>query len=169
MYKHHSFDFTDHEINQIVALLRAFMTHDLRKPVDARRLSRQVRDWATGMGYLEWRNASGKCYCWDKGARLYYPDQLRYGFFIDLIPIEAVWRVVAPMLEQSRGYGIIRNKAWETLNINPVRGWVETEPASREQAIKEIQEVLIRLQMWGYLYYQYAGSIWAISVLERAA
>jgi hypothetical protein len=98
---------------------------------------------------------------------LFYCNNLRYGFPITLIPAEALWRIIAPMLAISRGYGITRNPAWLTLNIDPVVRRVAENDQHREQSLHEMHEVLAHLANWGYIYYQHAATIWDISIIKQ--
>lgn len=166
-YTHRHYTFTSGEIDQIVALLKGFALANLARPVDARKLSKTVQQWAVGLGFLEWRNTAGACHRWETGARLYYCQGLRYGFPFVHIPAEALWRLVAPMIARARGFSITRDMEWETsLNINALTARVLADPRSSAQALGEMSEVLGRLANNGYIYFQTAGTIWAITVLN---
>lgn len=141
--------FTDSEVNQVCELFRSICAGALK--FDLRKLSKNVRDYAFRWGLLE-RDEKGQV----------VPKS--YIGWRDL-PIEAVWRIIRPAFgtENSKGRSIAKSQVWYDLNIFP--------DGSRHHSandLEEITECLIRLQSYGYVWAQFGGSVWEITINNQA-
>lgn len=94
----------------------------------------------------------------------YYPKYSRSSlgpyFNIDWywLPVDFLWRVVEPMLNAGHGgYSITGNRAWNRLNL-----YSKGEYGYSESNEECIMKVLLELAAYGYIWYQFGGSIWCI-------
>lgn len=146
-------DFTSAEIDQLVRL--AFDISRGVSKLDARKYSRNVRRW------LE---------------RWHYAEKTRDGFMVtrlltsafgnEWLPVEALWRIVAPMLGESRsiGHSIRRNRDWAALNLFSADQHLFSP---RDEHV--MYETLALLAQFGYVYFQAAGSVWETTERKDAA
>lgn len=136
--------FTANEIKQIVALLREICGGALY--FDLRRMSKNVRDYVFQWGILK-----------REGKTIVPSSYLTWRDF----PIAAIWEIILPAFngEHVKGRSIARSDIWLDLNIWP-EGNSHHTPRDRD----EIEELLIRLQSYGYLWAQFGGSIWEICI-----
>lgn len=159
------------ETRQFVQLIRNYSKGLDTKPIDRRSLGVTTIQAAFVAGVVEWRDSAG-AFCWGKqpGARLYYCNSLRWGFNFNVIPIEVLWALVQPMLTRSHGFMITHDPAWHDLNIYCLAdSAVKRDEVQKARAIEEIQTVLARLALYGYIYFQCGGNVWSISEIERKA
>lgn len=142
------YEFTSCEIDQIVVLVREGHTGRVL-PIDKRKYSRQVLEYAWRWGITE-RRGDGREVCRASG---------RINSCYDL-PGEALWRMVAPMLRGQRSIGksIARDRMWLDLNI-----WPEGNRYASATSLEEQEAVLDTLARMGYLIVQRAGSVWEIT------
>lgn len=123
--------------------------------IDARRLSPKVRRW------LEHWN-----YCEKTPAGFAFTSLACGQYSSSWLPLEALWRVVSPMLGDSRsaGHSICKNHGWRVLNV-----------FSADQALystrdeETIADVLATLDSYGYIYFQSAGSVWEVTERKDGA
>lgn len=144
-HKFSVFDFSDKEIDQICALVKRWV-QGYTSPIDARKFTKQVREWGIAWGILA-----------KKHGRLYTQGD---GFSaLHNMPVEALWRMVEPMLREdgTTGYSVVNNKGWDLLNIYPQN----SKYASGRDLDAKI-DVLLKLSQWHYIHFQMAGSTWAI-------
>ena len=140
------YTFTGREISQIATLMAAWTSGRIL-PIDQRRYSKQVLQYAEGWRLLD-RRADGRL----------VPGEGRFHVCCDL-PVEALWRLVEPMLgdQRSCGRGIARDPGWLILNI-----WPEGDKRASETSLQEQIDVLDHLARHNYVRVQMAGSIWRI-------
>lgn len=161
-------EFTSKEIDQIVALVKLW-TNGSILPVRRAGYSKQVIEYAVRYGLLIERAKSKNV-----TPRLYTAEGIAFsnvpGF--GNLPIEAVWRLVEPMLagKESIGYTIVYHKGWQHLNIFPqprpdeFRAKTTSEDWKRILArdLETATSILLRLSGHHYINFQMAGSIWRI-------
>lgn len=130
------FVFSSDEIDQIANLMSAWVAN---LKIDQRKLSKQVRKYARSFGLVP--------------ARGEFVMSVNVDPLNDL-PIEALWRLVKPMIEKSSGYSIIKDRAWaHSLNLN------KDDIAGREA-------ILYKLDRAGYINFNAIGSIWRIDIID---
>jgi hypothetical protein len=153
MYNFSVWQFSSKEIEQICTLIRNWTAGDLR-PIDRRTVSKQVRDYGLHYGLL----------VSEKGREYFTRNSYTYSVIHDT-PIEVLWRMVEPMLlpEGATGYSVVYNKSWQDCNIYPERHRFCTV-----RDFTEKMEVFNRLQQYGYLIFQHAGSVWCITRWRNA-
>lgn len=146
-YRFSVYTFTSREIDQIIALVREWSGGRIMA-LDARTLSKQVRAYAQRWNLVEKRD-DGKLYCGSQYLSVTHD-----------LPLEALWRLVEPMMngQQSIGFSIATNVTWLQLGI-----WPYGHRHSSEASLSEQVDVLLRLQQYGYLLVQMGGSIWNVS------
>lgn len=134
MYKFSIWDFDAKEIQQIVGLMIAWVAN---LKIDQRKLSKQVRKYARAYGLAP---ANGE-----------FVLSVNIDPLNDL-PVEALWRLVRPMIEKSSGYTIVNDRAWaHSLNLD------KDDIAGREA-------ILYKLDRAGYITFNSSGSIWRIDI-----
>lgn len=138
MYKFSAFEFNDKEIDQIVELVNSWV-HGLK--VDQRTLTANVRKYA-------------RCYNLVPAPKNFSKYSIVSTYCDPLydIPVEALWRAVKPMIATNSGFSITTHQGWAKLNI------------TRKRDIQEIERVLLKLDMEGYITFQSAGNIWRITL-----
>lgn len=138
------YHFSDGEINQIVALWDLYVS-GTNLPIDARCYSKNVRTWAARYQLL----MPGD----DK--RLYLARRTVHIW--ELVP-EAAWRIfvrdVMPDCDPC-GATLLGRDGWVKLNIYP-------RSKGTEQDLRDQDELLFHLHMWGYLSVQCGGNIYWI-------
>ena len=146
------YTFTTGEIDQIVTLVGEWSGGRIL-PIDQRHYTKKVLAYAEAWRLL------------DRQGKKLLPGEGRFSPCYDL-PAEALWRLVAPMLQgqRSRGRSITRDAAWLTLNI-----WPESDRHASATSVQEQLAVLDQLAGHGYLRVQMAGSIWEITTLQEKA
>ena len=167
MYRNSVFDFSDKEIDQIVEMVKNWGGGDT-SPIDRRKVSRQVMRWAEGWGLV--KRGSDMC-DWDGSVPWFVKDAGRFYYSsgqdfmgVWVLPQEALWRLVEPMVRDRRGHSITRDSRWNELNI-----YAEGQTGWSARALGEMIRVLCILDQWGYLVFQYAGSVWAITLTPENA
>lgn len=170
-YKFSIYHFSDKEIDQIIRLAKDYASGRLA-PIDLRTISKQVQQYA-----LNWRLMVKAEEMQDKEAksgRLYVNNEVGNNFipYLDL-PIEALYRLVKeifntyPGYDETRsiGYSITKSQGWFNLNIAPAgHNW-----HSRERDLEEMYNTLSRLAQFGYIIFQFGGSIWNIQETSNRA
>lgn len=155
MYKFSVFTFSEKEIEQITTLTKRWAIGDIYFPVDARKLSKQVKAYARNWALLE-----------EREGRLYLTSGTRFDPRYSL-PIEVLWRLVQPMLrtDGATGYSIVNNILWEKhFGI-----WVQNSKYASERELQEKEGILCELASYQYIILQMAGSTWSITIRERVA
>jgi hypothetical protein len=144
-HKFGGFYFTDSEVDQLCWLYREICAGALK--VDLRKLSGGVKKFVFFWGIL--KRADGSV---DINSRVGWQD----------LPIEAVWRIVKPAFkgERSKGRSIARSEVWSNLNLFP-EGHRHHKPSD----LGEMMDCLIRLQSFGYVWAQFGGSVWEITIV----
>jgi len=140
IYTHYHFQFSDKEIDQLVALVPAWIQG---QKIDQRKLTRQVRNFAVRYGLVPALHG--------EYVLTTAPDTI-----YDL-PTEVLWRLVKPIIGRHSGYTIVADPAWPH-SLNLAKG-----------DIASIGFALYRLSQAGYITFDSAGSIWRIEVLDRHA
>lgn len=141
------YTFTSDEIDQIVTLVGEWSGGRVL-PIDQRRYSKQVKQYAEEWGLLI-----------RQSTRLVPDGESNFSPRYDLPP-EALWRMILPIFngQHSCGRSITYNALWESLNIWP-EGHRHSTAASKQEQVA----ILTQLAKHNYLYVQMAGSIWTIS------
>lgn len=173
MYKFSTYNFSDKEINQIVELVHLWSTGSMLA-VDRRKHTKQVINYATrwnliikGCDIVEWdykTETRGMPY-WAKANR-YYPKMRSFNPVWDL-PQEVLWRLVEPMIKFDHiGFSITKNKGWQVFGI-----WQNGTKQFKEDDcwIDQMRDILNKLASWSYIIFQYAGSVWQITLTPEKA
>lgn len=144
--------FTGSEIDAILSLLSdpSRMRHGRNGVLvvcDARTVPARVRKWMLRWGIME-KTKDGLTTTWQWNEPM------------DFLPMEALWRIVKPMLNDGHaGHSIVRNNGWKVLNL-----WVEGEryfgPVNQER----MERILCELDSYGYIWAQMAGTVWSIQL-----
>lgn len=141
------YDFSDKEIDQICTLVDHWGRGAIL-PIDKRKYTKQVLEYAVGWGLVE-----------TKYRRLHFT----YGRFnpVHDVPVEALWRLIRPLLnrEGATGFSVTKRQEWQFLNIYP-----EGHKHARQRDFEAKMEVFDRLMQYGYVFFQHAGSVWNISL-----
>jgi hypothetical protein len=163
MYNYHGlYNFSDRKIDQLCELTKRWAVGDIYRAVDARKYTKQVKEWGQSWTLLERR-----------GERYFLTNCLGYKnishcvFQILSLPIEVLWRLVQPMLREdgSTGYSIVNNVLWmSNLGVAP-----QTDRFAADRELREKEDVLLELSAHHYIHFQMAGSVWSISREERVA
>lgn len=151
-------EFTDQEIDQIVTLVQMF-TQGRLLPVSRKSFTGKVVTYA-----LHWK----LLVIGDKGketGKLCFPVMsgsfdVRYD-----IPVEALWRLVKPMLSEAdavTGYSIVNHPGWSLLNIYPQK----SRHASERDLVAKF-DILVTLSTHHYINFQCAGDVWSIYREEK--
>ena len=153
MYQFSVFSFSDTEIEQIITLVKSW-TNGAILPVKRTTLTKKVIQYAIGWKLLE-----------EREGKLYFPQYSVFNPVYDL-PIEALWRMVAPMVrtEGQTGYSIVNNPGWDMLNIYP--------QMSRHASDRDLEakiDALLKLSQYHYIHFQMAGTTWCIYREKEAA
>lgn len=170
MHKFSVWDFSDTEIDQIVKLIDLASSLN---PLDRRRYTRQVQEFALSRNLVYWQCRHGiqgrtwapyppldECKdCRREDWRL-YAEPSRWDPSQDL-PVEALWRIVDPIIGERTGFSIARQRNWQRLNI-----WEEGSKYATERDYLAKLQVLNKLFFHRYIIFQYAGSVWQITRLE---
>lgn len=151
-YSFSTYIFSEQEIEQIVVLTKQWANGSCL-PVDARKFSKQVRMWACHWSLLVKREDN----------RLYFTS----GNLFDpryYLPVEALWRLVSPMLRQDgiTGYSIVNNPQWKHLNI-----YTQNSRFATERDLQEKEDILLELSTHHYINFQMAGDVWSIYVERK--
>lgn len=159
MYPYPNFDFSNLEIDQICSLVRMWASGD-KRPIDARHITKQVREYAVGVNLLEKRED----FEWKRRPRLF----LTRGYLFSVthnLPSEVLWRLVKPMLNKdgTAGYSITSNNLW----INHFALYPLHSPYSTDSDLQNMEYVLRWLDTEGYIYFQAAGTSWSIHPKDR--
>jgi len=168
MYKFSVWNFNDKEIDQIVTLVKQWASGS-GMPIDRRKFTRNVIDYARARGIIA---LGDHCRKWNGELEWYVRSKKRYYINSDLgkfhprwcLPQEAIYRLVKPMLEKHSGFSITSNKGWHDLNI-----YCSKDHLFTNKSIEEMMDILNLLASWGYLIFQYAGSIWCITETPERA
>lgn len=167
MFKSGAYDFSDKEIDQIVQMVKDWAAGSER-PIDRRRISRQVLRWAETWGLArrgaDMRDWRGELPWFVEDAQRFYYTGGKDFWGAWVLPQEALWRLVEPMLQDSRGRSIARDRRWNELGL-----YAEGQAGWNDKALDEIVRVLVGLDQWGYLVFQYAGSTWVITLTPERA
>jgi hypothetical protein len=162
MYKFSVYSFSSKEIDQICELVKRWSHGDVFRPVDARKLTKQVKDYAANWNLLEKRN--GRLFI--KSASSW--NNVTPGIFnvVHNLPVEVLWRLVQPMLKNDTyiGYSIVNSKLWYDLGIAP-----QNDRHVTDVELQEKEDILLKLSCHHYINFQMAGSVWGIYVEERVA
>lgn len=91
----------------------------------------------------------------------FYVGQARTLRFDLILPQEALWRLVRPIIEDHSGRSIIKDKRW--------RRHCGIYPQKDDNGIDLIFAILCELDKWHYIRFQAAGDIWDIRTTEDRA
>lgn len=162
------YHFSDKEIDQINQLVNLYNAGSIA-PIDMRRYTKQVKRYAKSMKlivdateYMEWD--------WKEEKKVYKPwvDPKRFyiGRWFDLLllPQECLWRLLKPMIEERKGYSITKLNGWLDVGIWPVG-----HKFHKKEDYEQMMELLLELDKWHYIIFQYAGDVWQITVTEDKA
>lgn len=144
--------FTSSEIDAILSLLSdpSRMRHCRDGGLvvnDARTVPSRVRQWLLRWGIME-KTKDGLKTTWQWNEPM------------DFLPMEALWRIVKPMLNDGHaGYAIIRNSGWKALNL-----WVESERYFGPSDQEKMERILVELDAYGYVWSQFSGTVWSIQL-----
>lgn len=192
MYKWSVYNFTDKEINQIVKVVQWWAGGPICH-YDARKLSKQVRKWATYWNLLGWQCKHGikvldddvpwfdyegtYCKVCGRGKRQSWRLIASYDGRFSLThhtPPEALWRLVEPLLYHDngkmKGYSVIYDHRWRGLNIYPCRregDKYQEDRITSERAFQDKLDLFGRLANEGYITWRTAGSVWNITILQQ--
>lgn len=177
-YKHVVWEFSDKEIDQVVELIKWWSTGPFaHSAIDRRRFTKNVQDYATRVGLLDWRcerhggrgetvwDACEDCRRVNARFRLVAPEDLRKFSPKWNAPNEALWRIVRDnILEgaEHKGYSAAMSKGWHTLNI-----FEEGHKWATPDCYREKLDILHALDVAGYIHFQWAGDIWDIQVRKE--
>lgn len=163
MYNYHGlYNFSEKEMQKICGLTKKWAVGDNFVAVDMRGISKQVKEWAVNWNLLEMRD-----------NRFYITSCLSYNntsgciFSVGGLPIEAIWRLVQPMLREdgTTGHSIVNNKLWmDNLGIAP-----QNDKFATDRDLQEKEHILFLLDVHHYIYFHMSGSAWSICRDERAA
>lgn len=174
MYKFSIYKFDDKEINQIVELAETWLGGSLHSPIDKRKYTKQVIQYALNWNLLikgsdisdydkekesKWRKFENN--------RIYFNSSLLNYFSPSMnLPVEALWRLFEKhILSDAKGenniygYSLSTVKGWVNLNIRP-----NEHKDQQDYDYCELTKVLIELNKYNYLTWQTAGSIWRIEI-----
>lgn len=190
MYKFGYFEFTEKEIDQILSLIDGWVA-GLNSPIDRRRYTKNVLKYAHHYGLLCLGSELPKRYSYETGEyetpkeglrnpdrSFYHRDSRAFDFLTDC-PVEVLWKLVEPIIDESSGYyTILKHRGWRRLNMwcSQDREWErynewELKENNRkvywrdERYIPFMRSVLNRLSVYGYIIFQYAGTIWQVTKL----
>jgi hypothetical protein len=153
MYNYHGiYNFSNKEIETLCSLVKRWSMGDIYMPVDARTLTKQVKEWAINWNLLEVRN-----------RRIHITTG--YIFNLQSLPLEVIWRLVQPMLREdgTAGYSIVNNPLWmKHFGIAPQNNRHVTDGE-----LKEKEDILCLLALHQYIYLQMAGNVWSITRREE--
>jgi hypothetical protein len=194
MYKFSVWNFSDKEIDQIVDLVKIWVSGSTN-PIDRRKYTKDVLYWATrynliimGKDVKEWDYQAEKethpWYVKKWGKNRYYTTggsdfDCEYG-----LPVEALWRLTQPIFKNGKGFSTItKSKEWHNLNTycSQDSTWDTIDEYEKEYGsglhltnaqtryLPYMRKILNKLSAYGYLIFQYAGSIWQVTLtLDRA-
>jgi hypothetical protein len=147
--------FTDSEINKLIYFSERIQAGCDK--VDGRLLPREVRRFLLRWNYLE-KTKHG----------LIISALARSEYAGRWLPVEAIWRVVSPMLgpnactvstsSRSVGYSIRKHAGWKTLGC-----WTAEERHFGECDQREMEESLGLLALHGYIWFLQSGTVWEIT------
>lgn len=160
--------FSDSEIEQVVGLMDPENISSIR-PLDGRRISRRVRDWAIMMGILAWGE-------WKGQRRLFAATPAFRPVENGLIhiPAEAAWRIFVRQIFRptggtdgssslSQGKSVAKSTGWGWLNI-----WHQGNRYGSDDT-EQMRTLLAELDRHMYIWFRSAGNIWEITIRDREA
>lgn len=159
-YNFSIYTFSDREIEAIVSLLKGRWNGRASRNVDMRKLSAQVREWAVSWGLLQWQHQGRS-----SKSRLVY-TATSYNVRATAIPLEAVWRLAAPLLHEFEGDipRLWADPRWTNLCIP-----AQMEEEEKNQGCLDLmRDVLFALCRGGYLDFRCLGGIWEITKIKEA-
>lgn len=195
MYKHWRWDFNDNEIDQIVELASYYGSGvgcsllNRWQALDRRKVTKQVFEWATVSGVIvrgseiltweggEWKNPF---YVREGGKDRWYIATDHKFSYVHYLPAEAMWRMVKPIFERGKGYYTITSaKEWHNFGIWCSKDdvWNKQDEAallresyatySEARYIPFMMDILNELQQNGYIWFQYAGTVWQVTIRKE--
>lgn len=144
--------FNDREIEQVAALIRLWGRGGQSGPVDRRRYTKTVQEWAKAVGILETFQGRGQWH----GRLVFTRDAVFWPIYQS--PPEAIWRLADPIIGERSGYSIAREKGWLDFGIAPAGHRYHDERDERE-----IFAIMHFLDTWHYIHFQSAGTIWQVT------
>jgi hypothetical protein len=192
MYKFHYFDFSEKEIDQILSLIDGWCA-GLNRPIDRRRYTKNVVSYAHRFGLLclgselkhRYNYQTQETELPEMGKkypnRYFFERESRKFDFLHDCPIEILWRLVEPIIDESSGYyTILKHKGWGRLNMwcsqdsewERYNEWELKENNRKvywrdERYIPFMMSVLNRLSVYGFIIFQYAGTIWQVTKIRK--
>jgi hypothetical protein len=179
MYKFSVYEFTDKEINQIVELAEQWLAGSLWTPIDKRRYTKQVIQYATnwrllvkGSDISDYNKERESTYKKFVDNRVYNNSDILNDFVPAYdAPVEVLWRLFEKhVLNQAKGenniygYSLSTVKGWLNLNIRP-----NEHKDQQQYDLEALEQVLIKLASYNYITWQRAGNTWWIEIHEQNA
>jgi len=166
LYEFSIYKFGEKEIEQIRKMVQDYYLGEFG-PIDRRRITYQVFQWAKGWELIipgdQTADYRGKFPFWVKNKkRFYFNTDLQLFNVIHHMPVEALWRMVQPMIEKRKGYSIISLEEWKTLGL-----WPSKNRWHSKNDFQQMREILQKLDSCGYIYFQEGGSLWDITIRKR--
>jgi hypothetical protein len=164
-YTHWHWAFSEREIDILVEQIKNH-NQGFSNPIDRRRVPQVVQDYGKERGLFaigednRWYYAGG----WMRGGA----NALAMSPFDTVrdAPIEALWRLIEPLIGPSGsiGHSINRDRRWRELNVYELDDSRDDHYHRQKQqrAEKERFEALHRMAQYNYISFQAAGTVWDI-------
>jgi hypothetical protein len=156
------YKFTQNELKQIYNLAVGYNKGDIY-PIDRRKITKNVFCYALsrniikqGCDMQDWTGDFPWYVKEQEINRYYYDNERRFNPIYD-IPIEVLWMIVEPMIDQRQGYSITMLPDWIKLGLWPNIG------KQSNIDIDKMIEIFNRLSAHGYIYFQHFSDIWKIT------
>lgn len=133
-------------MNQLAELALGYVNN---LPIDARKWSKETLQRAYIIGLIERGNKRK----WQFA---------KYFDFSHMMDIDALWDLTKSMISFHSGYSIIRAKDWKNLNI-----YSYGSSLFSNRDIEDIERILNKLAMNGYIWFNGAGNMWSITIREN--
>jgi len=70
-----------------------------------------------------------------------------------------LWELLEESIKQNTGFFLTSNKVWRDLGL-----WENGHRSHNQQTLQEMENILISLDLAGYISFNVAGSLWSISL-----
>jgi len=190
MHKHWHWEFSDKEIDQIVELASHYGSGKQTglmnrwQALDMRKVSKKVFEWAKASNLIKLGRDMVDCfgkhrwYVKEGGLDRWYISDGHQFSYVHYLPPEAMWRMVSPILDRGKGYHTITSaKEWQNFGIwcSQDKEWDKIDeykmlkeeveiPYSQTRFIPFMIDILNMLSSWGYIWFQYAGTVWQVTI-----
>lgn len=145
---------TGSQMDEVLAVLNNERQSDFKTgSIRVQGLSKPAMAFLKSKGFIA-KDPNGKYYPKDSRSTLgpYFSVDWMW------LPVDILWRVVAPMLNDGHsGYSITANRGWNRLNLYSKGEYGYSEPNE-----EQVMRVLLELSAYGYIWFQFGGSIWCI-------